>query len=122
MLSTMLPTHSVIAAVGSDSNGLYVEVSARWDLPSATYVERSCMTMQLPLSAFLITRSLFLPSSCRVLASFLERFGFGFLLSSSSAGVFSMYSSSFGLLALGGAHCDLGLNGCFLCCRVLLRK
>ena len=69
MLSTMLPTHSVIAAVGSDSNGLYVEVSARWDLPSATYVEQSCMTMQLPLSAFLITRSLFLPSSCRVLAS-----------------------------------------------------
>ena len=35
MLSTMFPTHSVIAAVGSDSNGLYVEVSARWDLPSA---------------------------------------------------------------------------------------
>ena len=35
----MLPTHSVIAAVGSDSNGLYVEVSARWDLPSATYVD-----------------------------------------------------------------------------------
>ena len=32
MVSTMFPTHLVIAAVGSDSNGLYVEVSARWDL------------------------------------------------------------------------------------------
>ena len=76
------------------------------------------MTMQLPLLAFLITRSLSLPSSCRVLASFLERC----LLSGSSASVFSMYSSNFGLLALGGAHCDLCLNGCFLCCRVLLQK
>ena len=47
MLSTMLSTHLVIAAVGSDSNGLYVEVLAKWDLPSATYVERSFMTMQL---------------------------------------------------------------------------
>ena len=115
MLSTMLPTHSVIAAVGSDSN-----TSARWDLPSATYVEWSCMMMQLPLSALLITRSLSLPSSCRVLASFLERFSFGCLLSGSLASVFSMYSSSFRLLALGGAHCDL--NGCLLCCRVLLGK
>ena len=62
------------------------------------------------------------PILTRVLVSFLERYGFGCLLSGSSASVFSMYSSSFGLLALGGAHCDLGLNGCFLCCRVLLRR
>ena len=32
------------------------------------------------------------------------------VLSASSASIFSIYSSSF---ALGGAHCDLGLNGCF---------
>ena len=71
--------------------GLYVEVLARWDLPSATYVEQSCMTMQLPLSAFLIIRSLSLPSSCRALASFLERFSLGFLLSASSATTFKSY-------------------------------
>ena len=78
--------------------------------------------MQLPLSAFLITRFLLLPSSCRALTSFFERLGRGVLSSGSSAIVFSMYSSSFGLLALGGIHCDFGLKGCFLPCRRLLRK
>ena len=72
--------------------------------------------MQLPLSAFLITMSLFFFNSSRVRNSFTERLGFGVLSSGSS------YSSNFGLLALGGTHCDLGLNGCFLPCRVLFRK
>ena len=75
MLSTMLPTYLVIADVGFDSNGLYVEVLARWDLPSVVYIQQSCMMVQLPFSAFLIMKSLFLLSSCRILNSFLERFG-----------------------------------------------
>ena len=80
------------------------------------------MTMQLPLSAFLITRFRFLPNSWRVFISFLERLGRGVLSSGSSASVFSMYFSSFLLLALGGFHCDFGLKGCFLPCRLLFRK
>ena len=78
--------------------------------------------MQLPLSAFLITVFLFFPSSWRVFTSFFERLGFGVLSSGSSAMVFSMYSSSFGLLALGGTHCDFGLKGCFLPCCLLFWK
>ena len=62
------------------------------------------MTMQLPLSAFSITRSQFLPNSWRVFISLLERLGRGVLSSGSSASVFSMYASSFLLLALGGFH------------------
>ena len=46
--------------------------------------------MQLPLSAFFITRSLFLPSSFRILVSFLERLGLGVLSLGSSAMVASM--------------------------------
>ena len=38
-------------------------------------VERSWMTMQLPLSVFLITRSLLLSSSWRIFSSFFERVG-----------------------------------------------
>ena len=75
--------------------------------------------MQLPLSAFLIMMSLFFFNSSRVRNSFTERLGFGVLSSGSSAVV---ASSNFGLLALGGTHCDLGFNGCFLPCRVLFRK
>ena len=41
--------------------------------------------MQLTLSAFLITMSLFLPNSCRILVSFLERLGLGVLSLGSSA-------------------------------------
>ena len=93
-------------------------VSTRCVLPSAT---QSCITMQLPLLAFLITMSLFFNSS-RMRNSFTDRLGFGVLSSGSSAVVASIYSSNFGLLALGGTHCDLGLNGCFLPCRVLFRK
>ena len=66
--------------------------------------------MQLPLSAF--TRSLLLPSSCRILSLFFERLGRAVLSSGSSAIVFSMYSSGFGLLALGGIHCDFGFKDC----------
>ena len=62
------------------------------------------MTMQLPLSVFLITRSLLLSSSWRIFSSFFERLGRGVLSSGSSASVFSMYSSSFLWLALGGFH------------------
>ena len=46
--------------------------------------------MQLPLSAFLMTMSLFLPNSCRIQASFFERLGFGVLSYGSSAMVASM--------------------------------
>ena len=79
-----------------------MELSSRWVLPPATQVERSCTTMQLPFSAFLNTKCLFLPSSWRIHASFLERSGLGVLFLCSSAVVFSMYSSNFGLLAFGG--------------------
>ena len=63
MLSTMLPTYLVIADVGFNSNGLYVEVFARWDLPSVVYIERSYIMVQILLSAFLIMKSLSLLSS-----------------------------------------------------------
>ena len=75
--------------------------------------------MQLPLSAFLITMSLLFFKSSRMRNSFLERLGFSVFL---QVVVASLYSSNFRLLALGGAHCDLGLNECFLPCRVLFRK
>ena len=78
--------------------------------------------MQLPLSAFLITKSLVLPSSSRILISLLERLGFRVFSSGSAASVFCMYSSSFGLLGLGNIYCDFGLKGCFLPCSLLLRK
>ena len=70
--------------------------------------------MQLLLSAFLITKSLVLPSSSKIFISFFKRLGFRVFSSGSSASVFSMYSSSFGLLALGSIHGDFGLNGVFL--------
>ena len=57
--------------------------------------------MQLPLSAFLITKSLFILSSSRIFISFFERLGFKVF---SPARGFSMYSSSFGLLALDGIY------------------
>ena len=78
--------------------------------------------MQPPLSAFLITISLFLASSCRIFISFFERLGFGVLSSGSSVIVLSMYSSSLGLLAFGGIHCDLGLKGSFFPNGLLFRK
>ena len=83
MLSTSSPILLHIEAVGSDANGLYVDVSARWVLPSATV--RSCTTTQLPLSAVLMIMFLFLPSSCRVRSSFLVRLGLGGLTSGSSS-------------------------------------
>ena len=36
--------------------------------------------------------------------------------------MFSLCSSSFGLLALGGIHWDFSLKGCFLPCRLPLLK
>ena len=48
--------------------------------------------MQLPLSAFLITMSLFFFNSSRMRNSFLERLGFGVISSGSSAVVASIYS------------------------------
>ena len=61
--------------------------------------------MQLPLSAFLITMSLFLPNSCFI------RLGLGVLSSCSSA----MVASSSILLALGGIHgVFFSLKGCLL--------
>ena len=62
-----------------------MELSSRWVLPPATQVERSCTTMQLPFSAFLNTKCLFLPSSWRIHASFLERSGLGVIFFCSSA-------------------------------------
>ena len=78
--------------------------------------------MQPPLSAFLIIKSLVLPRSSKMFISFFERLGFRVFSSGSSASVFSMYSSSFGLQALGGIHRNFILKGCFLPCHLLLLK
>ena len=69
--------------------------------------------MQLPLSAFLMTRDLSwltLRSAC---CSLFDRLPFGDLTCGGSSVTAVMYSSSLGLLALGGFQVDLGLKGCF---------
>ena len=69
--------------------------------------------MQLPLSAFLITRDLSWLTCCSASCSLFDRLSLGDLTCGSSSVTAVMYSSSLGLLALGGFQVDLGLKGCF---------
>ena len=68
--------------------------------------------MQLPLSAFLMIRDLSRLTRCSARCSFSDRLLFRSLTCGQSSVIAVMYSSSLGLLALGGIQVDLGLKGC----------
>ena len=68
--------------------------------------------MQLPLSAFLMIRDLCRLTRCSARCSFSDRLLFRGLTCGQSSVIAVMYSSSLGLLALGGIQVDLGLKGC----------
>ena len=68
--------------------------------------------MQLPLSAFFMTRDLSWLTFHSACCSLFDRLPFGDLTCGGSSVTAVMYSSSLGLLALGGFQVDLGLKGC----------
>ena len=72
------------------------------------------MTIQLPLSAFLMVRSLFLLKQSKLCFSCMVRLGCvsGMGVEESASLVREMYCSSLGLEAGGRFQSDLPLNGC----------
>ena len=68
--------------------------------------------MQLPLSAFLMIRDLSRLTHCSAWCSFSVRLLSRSLACGQSLVLSVMYSSSLGLLALGGIQVDLGLKEC----------
>ena len=68
--------------------------------------------MQLPLSAFLMIRDSFRLTHSSARCCFSDRLLFRGLTCGQSSVIAVMYSSSLGLLALGGIQVELGLKGC----------